>query len=78
MNEFQEGYRPRINLIKNAKSNFPADSPISLKKRKNYFSQLLNVHQFSDLRPTEICKAIVLVPGSHYFGGETATEMLKG
>jgi hypothetical protein len=40
-----------------------ADSHNILNRWKNYFSQLLNVHNISDVRQIEVCTAKSLVPG---------------
>jgi hypothetical protein len=40
-----------------------ADSHNILNRRKNYFSQLLNVHNVSDVRKIEVHTAKPLVPG---------------
>jgi hypothetical protein len=50
INEFKRGYQPRNNLIKDENGDLLADSHNILNRRKNYFSQLLNVHNVSDVR----------------------------
>jgi hypothetical protein len=40
-----------------------ADSHSILNKQKNYFSQLLNVHNVSDVKQIEVHTAEPLVPG---------------
>jgi hypothetical protein len=44
---------------------------------KNYFSQLLNVHNVSDVRQIEVYTAEALVPGSTRVEVETAIAKLK-
>jgi hypothetical protein len=44
---------------------------------KNCFSQLLNVHNVSDVKQTEIHTAEPLVPGSSHLELETVTAKLK-
>jgi hypothetical protein len=44
INEFNRGYQPRNNLVKNENGDLLADSHNTLNRQKNYFSQLLNVH----------------------------------
>jgi hypothetical protein len=50
INEFKSGYQPRSNLLKDENCDLLADSHNTLNRRKNYFSQLLNVHNVSDAR----------------------------
>jgi glucan phosphorylase len=49
INEFKRG-----NLMMDENGDLLADSHNILNKRKNYFSQLLNVHRVSDVRQVEI------------------------
>jgi hypothetical protein len=53
------------------------DSHNVLSRWKNYFSQLLNVHRFSDGRQIEIHTAEPLVPGLSSFKVEIAVAELK-
>jgi hypothetical protein len=46
INEFKRGYQPRNNLVKDSHNIF--------NMWKNYFSQLLNVHNVGDVRQTEV------------------------
>jgi hypothetical protein len=48
--------------VKNENGNLLADSHNFLKRWKNYFSQLLNVHSVSDVRQIQIHTAEPLVP----------------
>jgi hypothetical protein len=48
-----------------------ADSHDILNRRKNYFSQLLNVHNVSDVRQIEVYTAEPLVPGPSHLEVET-------
>jgi hypothetical protein len=48
INEFKSSYQPRSNLVKDENCDL-ADSHIILNRRKNYISQLLNVHSVSDV-----------------------------
>jgi hypothetical protein len=50
MNEFKKGYQPRNNFVKDENGDLPADSQNILNWWKNYFSQLLNVHNVIDVR----------------------------
>jgi hypothetical protein len=47
---FKRGYQLRNNLVKDENGDLLADSHIVLNRWKNYFSQLLNVHNVSDVR----------------------------
>jgi hypothetical protein len=46
---FKSGYQPRNNLVKDENGNVFADSHNILNGWKNYFSQLLDVHNVSDV-----------------------------
>jgi hypothetical protein len=48
-----------------------------LNRRKNYFSQLLNVHRDSDGRKIEIHKAVPLLPQPSPFEVENPVARLK-
>jgi hypothetical protein len=50
INGFKRGYQPRNNLVKDENDVLLADSHNILNRWKNYFSQLLNVHNVSDVR----------------------------
>jgi hypothetical protein len=50
INEFKEGYQPRINIIKDENGNLLADPQIILNRWKNFFNQVLNVHGVHDVR----------------------------
>jgi hypothetical protein len=63
INEFKRGYQLRNNLVKDENGDLLADFHISLTRWKNYFSQLLNVHNVSDVRQIEVHTAEPLVPG---------------
>jgi hypothetical protein len=51
---FKRGYQPRNNLVKDENGDLFADSYNILNRWKNYFSQLLNVHNVSDVRQIEV------------------------
>jgi hypothetical protein len=63
------GYQPRNDLVKD---DLLADSHNILNRSKNYFSQLLNVHNVSDVRQIEAHTAEPLVPGPSRFEVEIA------
>jgi hypothetical protein len=52
INEFKRLYQPRNNLAKDGNGDLLAYSHNSLNRWKNYFSQLLIVHNVSDVRST--------------------------
>jgi hypothetical protein len=62
INEFKTGYQPRSKLVKDENCELLADSCNIFSKRKNYFSQLLNVCRITDVRQIEIHTAEPLVP----------------
>jgi hypothetical protein len=62
INEFKKGYQPRSNLVKDENGDLLADSHNILNRWKNYYSHLLNVHRFSDVRQIEVHTAEYLVP----------------
>jgi hypothetical protein len=63
INKFKRACQPRNNLVKDEDGELLADFHNILSRLKNYFSQLLNVHNVSDVRQTEIHTAEPLVPG---------------
>jgi hypothetical protein len=63
INEFKRGYQPRNNLVKEGNCDLLDDSHNILNSWKNYFSQLLNVHNVSDVRQIAVHMAEPLVPG---------------
>jgi hypothetical protein len=74
MNEFKRGYQPRNNLVN---GDLLADSHTILNKWNNYFSQLLNVHNVSGVRQTELHTAKPLVPGPSRLEVEIAIAKLN-
>jgi hypothetical protein len=54
MNEFKRGYQPRSNLVKDG--NMFADSNSIVNRWQSDFSQLLNIHNVSDVKQIEIHK----------------------
>jgi hypothetical protein len=76
INEFKRGYQPRSNLVNYKNGDLLADSTI-VNSWKGYFSQLLNVHDVSDVRQIEIHTAEPLVPGSSHLEVETSIAKLK-
>jgi hypothetical protein len=54
INECKRGYQPRNNLVKDKNGDLLANSHNILNRWKNYFSQLLNVHNVSDARQIKV------------------------
>jgi hypothetical protein len=77
INEFKRGYQPRNNLVKDEKGDLLADSHNVLNRWKNYFFQLLNVHNVSDVRQIEVHTAESLVPGPSRLDVEIAIAKFK-
>jgi hypothetical protein len=63
--------------VKDENGNLLADSHNILYRWKNYFSQLLKVHNVSDVRQIEIHTAEPLVPGPSSLEAEIAIAKLK-
>jgi hypothetical protein len=64
------------NLVKDENGDLLADSHNILNSWKNYFSQLLNVHNVSDVRQIEVHTAEPLVLGPSHLEVEIAFEKL--
>jgi hypothetical protein len=63
--------------VKDENGDLLADSHNILNRWKNYFSQLLNVHNVSDVRQIEIHMAEPLVPGHSRLEVEIAIAKLR-
>jgi hypothetical protein len=63
--------------VKDENGDLLADSQNILNRWKNYFSQLLNVHNVSDIRQIEVHTAEPLVPGPSCLEVEIAIAKLK-
>jgi hypothetical protein len=77
INEFKRGYQPRNNLVKDENGDLLADSHNIFYRWKNYFSQLLNVHDVSDGRQMKVHVAQPLVSGPSRLEVETVIAKLK-
>jgi hypothetical protein len=77
INEFKRGYQPRSNLVKDENGDLLADSQNILNMWKSYFSQLLNVHNVSNVRQIEIHMAESLAPGPSHLKVKIAIAKLK-
>ena len=54
INDFKKGYQPRTPIVKDEKGDLVADPHSIMVTWRNYFSQLLNVHEVKDVRQAEI------------------------
>jgi hypothetical protein len=63
--------------VKDKNCDLLADSHVVLNRLKNYFSQLLNVYNVSDVRQIEVHTGEPLVPGPSRLDVEIATVKLK-
>jgi hypothetical protein len=70
-------YQPRSNLVKDENGYLLANFNTIENRWKSYFSQLLNVHNVSDVRQIEIHTAEPLVPGPSHIEVEIAIAELK-
>jgi len=77
INEFKKRYRPRTIIVKDEKIELVADPHSIMARWRNYFSQLLNVHEDNDVRQTEIHAVEPLVPEPSAFEVELAIGKLK-
>jgi hypothetical protein len=77
INGFKRGYQPRNNLMKDENRDLLADSHNIFNRWKNYFSQLLNVHNVSDVGQIEVHTAEPLVPSLSCLEVEIAIAKLK-
>jgi hypothetical protein len=71
------GYQPRNNLVKDENGDLLADSHNILNRCKNYFPQLLNVCNVSDVRQIGVHTAEPLAPGPSHLEVEIAIAKLK-
>ena len=77
INDFKKGYQPRTTIVKDEKGDLVADPHSIMARWRNYFSQLLNVHEVNDVRPAEIHAVEPLVPEPSALEVELAIEKLK-
>jgi hypothetical protein len=77
INEFKRSYQLRNNSLKDEDGDLLADSHNTLNRWKNYFSQLLYVHDVSDIRQIEVHTDEPLVPGPSYLEVEIVITKLK-
>jgi hypothetical protein len=67
----------RRNLVEDENGDLLANSNNILSRLKSYFSQLLNVHNASDVKQIEIHTTEPLVPGLSHLEFEIAIGKLK-
>jgi len=77
INDFKKGYQPRTIIVKDAKGELFADPHSIMARWRNYFSQLLNVHEDNDVRQAEIHTVETLVTEPSVFEVELAIGKLK-
>ena len=77
INDFQKGYHPRTNILKDEKGDTVTDCHNILAKWRYHFSQLFNVHGVNEIRQTEIHTAEPLVPEPSAPEFEMAIEKLQ-
>jgi hypothetical protein len=75
--KFKRGYQPRNNLVEDENGDLLADSHNILNRWTNYFSQLLNVHNVSDVKQVEVHSAEPLVSCHSRLEVEIAIAKLK-
>jgi hypothetical protein len=72
INDFKKGYHLRSNIVKDANGVLLSDSHNIWIRWKNYISQLLNVHNISEVRQIAVHTAEPLAPGPCPFEFEIA------
>jgi hypothetical protein len=77
INKFKRGYQPINNLVKDENGDLLVDTHNILNRWKNYFPQLLNVHNVNGFRQIEVHTAEPLVPGPSRLEVEIAIAKLK-
>jgi hypothetical protein len=77
INDVKKGYQPRTRIVKDEKGDLVLDSHSIMVRWRNCFSQILNVHEVSDVRQVEIHAAEPLVPEPSAVEVELAIEKLK-
>jgi len=75
--DFKKGCNPRTNIVEDEKDDLVADSHSILVRRRNHFSQLLNVHGDNAVMQTNLHAAEPLVPDLSALEFEIAIEKLK-
>jgi len=77
INDFKKGYQRRAIIVKDDKGELVADPHSIMARWRNYFSQLLSVHEDNGVREAKIHTVEPLVPEPSAFEVELATRKLK-
>jgi len=77
INDLKNGYQPRSNIVTDKQGDLFTNSHTTWARRRNHFSQPLNVHGVNDIKQIEIHTTEPLVPATSAFVVEMATEKLK-
>jgi len=77
INDFKMEYQPRTMIVRDYKGELVADPHSIMARWRNYFSQLLNLHEDNDARQTEMHTVEPLVPETRAFEIEVAIGKLK-
>jgi hypothetical protein len=77
INDVNKGYQPITNVVNDNKGDLVAGSHSILARRRNYFSQMLNVHGVNEVRQTEVHTAEPQVPEPSASEFKLAIEKLK-
>jgi len=75
--DFKKGYQPRTLIVKAEKGELVEDRHSIMARWRNYFSQLLNVHENNYVKQAEIHTVGPLVPEASTFEVELAIGELK-
>jgi len=77
INDFKKGYQPRTIIVKDEKGELVANPHSIMARWRNYFNQLLNVHEDNDVKQAEIHTIEPLVPEPSAFEVELDIGKLK-
>jgi hypothetical protein len=77
ISDFKNGYQPRINIVKDEKSDWVTDFHSILATWRKHFSQLLSVYGVHEVRHSEIHKVEPVVPEHSALAVEMAIGKLK-
>jgi hypothetical protein len=77
INEFKRGYKPRSNFVKDENGDLLTDTSNTANRWMGYYSQILNVHNDSDVGQIEIHSAELLVAAPSHLEVEIAVAKLK-
>jgi len=77
INDFETGYHPTTNIVKDENDNLLTDSHFSLARWSNHSFQLLNIFRINDVRQWELQTAEPVVPQPSAFETEMSIKKLK-